>query len=112
MRRQRRFLRLDNLFFVFYISTVMTKHRQGEVLRIGSGIKHRASSTSRPCILRREENKWTAHDPSLGCWGVGGTRQMAVKDLAEAMREMIAYLNEIGETPAPAAQIEIGETEI
>lgn len=45
-----------------------------------------------------EEGQWAAHSPSVpGVYGVGKTRIQAVSDLEEALGEMRAYLDEIGE---------------
>lgn len=64
------------------------------------------------CLLWKEDGTWTAHHPTLGCFGVGGTRRIAAADLAEAIREMLAYLREIGEKPPADRLVEVGEVEI
>jgi predicted RNase H-like HicB family nuclease len=54
-----------------------------------------------PVTLWKEEGMWTAHAPSIpGLYGLGKTPAAAKRDLAAGMRDLFAYLDEIGE-PRP-----------
>ena len=49
------------------------------------------------CIVWKEDGIWTAHSPSVpGSYGTGRTRQSAIADLTSALRDVVAYLKDIG----------------
>ncbi|MEK6607457.1 MAG: hypothetical protein AABZ30_07335 [Myxococcota bacterium] len=59
-------------------------------------------SRTYPVTLWKEEGIWTAHTPAIsGLYGMGKTPAAACRDLALGMRDVFAYLDEIGE-PRPA----------
>jgi len=62
-------------------------------------------SKTYPVTLWKEESIWTAHAPSIpGLYGMGRTPAAARRDLANGMRDLFAYLDEIGEPRPPGAR--------
>jgi predicted RNase H-like HicB family nuclease len=50
-------------------------------------------------VIWKEEGIWTAHSPSVpGVYGLGSTREIANRDLKEALALLSHYLREIGES--------------
>jgi predicted RNase H-like HicB family nuclease len=50
-------------------------------------------------VIWKEEGVWTAHSPSVpGVYGLGSTRDIANRDLKEALALLSHYLREIGES--------------
>jgi predicted RNase H-like HicB family nuclease len=61
-------------------------------------------------VAWKEENTWTAHCPAVpGAYGLGDTAIKAVKDLKEALSELAAYLDALGETLPRGGQVRTGE---
>ena len=77
-----------------------------------STMRRRSKKSTYGCLLWKEESVWTAHNPELGCWGVGKDRRSAIADLAAAVRLMINYLRDIGEAPPSPRAVELGALEI
>ena len=64
-------------------------------------------------VAWQDEGVWTVHSPSIpGVYGLGGTQRAAESDFRASLREMLAYLTEIGEAPPPSKHLAIGETSI
>lgn len=58
----------------------------------------------------KEEGVWTANCPAVaGVYGIGPTSGAAVADLKEALSEMSAYLDGIGERLPRNGQVRTGE---